>query len=127
MFSFFVFPADIRLINPNFDSFEGQIEVLVDGKWGPICGLDMGPHEAQVICKQLGYPLGAKIYYFDAEDQFDTFDYYSNVFYLGLSCNSYEENINQCIYGQLIASTAQCSSSNLYGGVTCDTGLGKTR
>ena len=87
----------------------------------------MGPYEAQVICRQLGYRLGAKYYYSNAENQFDTSDYYNGVYYLGLSCdNGYENNIKECSYDQLIATTAQCSSSNFYGGVTCDTGTGET-
>ncbi|XP_023248280.1 uncharacterized protein LOC106641736 [Copidosoma floridanum] len=48
----------IRLVGSNL-SHEGRIEVKTFGKWGQVCddGFDM--NDANVVCKELGFQLGA--------------------------------------------------------------------
>ncbi|XP_069680100.1 uncharacterized protein teq isoform X2 [Periplaneta americana] len=49
---------DIRLAGSNV-SHEGRIEVKVFGQWGVICDDLFGLEDADVICREVGFPLGA--------------------------------------------------------------------
>jgi len=35
---------------------EGRAEVFFDNKWGTVCDDDWGMEDANVLCKELGYP-----------------------------------------------------------------------
>ncbi|XP_049832899.1 serine protease svh-1-like isoform X1 [Schistocerca gregaria] len=48
----------IRLAGGNLSN-EGRVEMKVFGKWGVICDDQFGIEEATVICKELGFSLGA--------------------------------------------------------------------
>ena len=54
-YSIAAFPVDIRLVNSDADH-QGIVEVLVNRKWGRICGDDFEEKNAHVICRTLGYP-----------------------------------------------------------------------
>ncbi|XP_032680376.1 uncharacterized protein LOC116848411 isoform X2 [Odontomachus brunneus] len=49
---------DIRLAGTN-NSHEGRVEVKVLGHWGQVCDDNFGMINADVICKELGFVLGA--------------------------------------------------------------------
>ncbi|XP_072745020.1 uncharacterized protein [Anoplolepis gracilipes] len=49
---------DIRLAGAN-NSYEGRIEVKILGQWGQVCDDGFGMINADVICKELGFDLGA--------------------------------------------------------------------
>ena len=49
----------MRLVGGN-DSFEGRVEVYYQGDWGTICGDGWGINNADIICRQLGYPLASE-------------------------------------------------------------------
>ncbi|XP_070153993.1 uncharacterized protein [Polyergus mexicanus] len=49
---------DIRLAGAN-NSYEGRIEVKILGHWGQVCDDGFGMINADVICKELGFDLGA--------------------------------------------------------------------
>ena len=60
--------GDVRLVNgrePN----EGRVEVCFNETWGTICD-HISPYgnwnqsEADVVCKQLGYPGACELYYY---------------------------------------------------------------
>ncbi|XP_032783777.2 uncharacterized protein LOC116921556 isoform X1 [Daphnia magna] len=48
----------LRLVGSNKTN-EGRVEVKVFGQWGAICDDHFSPNDANVICRQLGFPLGA--------------------------------------------------------------------
>ncbi|XP_021942881.1 uncharacterized protein LOC110841538 isoform X2 [Zootermopsis nevadensis] len=48
----------IRLAGSNI-SHEGRVEVKVFGQWGLICDDLFGLRDAEVVCRELGFPLGA--------------------------------------------------------------------
>ncbi|KAK2582941.1 hypothetical protein KPH14_009002 [Odynerus spinipes] len=49
---------DIRLAGSD-NPEEGRIEVKIWGEWGQVCDDGFGMINAEVICKELGFPLGA--------------------------------------------------------------------
>ncbi|XP_020289719.1 uncharacterized protein LOC109857630 isoform X2 [Pseudomyrmex gracilis] len=49
---------DIRLAGAN-NSYEGRIEVKVHGIWGQVCDDGFGMINADVVCNELGFDLGA--------------------------------------------------------------------
>lgn len=49
--------GDLRLSNGTAfeNSVSGRLEVLLNGQWGTVCGIDFELSDANVACKQLGY------------------------------------------------------------------------
>lgn len=50
----FVSASALRLVG-GLTTHEGRVEVFHNGSWGTICDDEVGPDEAAVICRTLGY------------------------------------------------------------------------
>ena len=106
---------------------EGIIEIYdnVAQKWGPVCGLDIGWKEADVICKQLGYHRGFDTYYSDGDDEYGSYyNAYKAYVYVGLSCYTGDEtHIDDCFYEHRSGSSEYCGyMEREFGAVKCDVG-----
>ncbi|XP_064385063.1 deleted in malignant brain tumors 1 protein-like isoform X2 [Halichondria panicea] len=55
-------PPPIRLINGN-SSNEGRVEIFIQGQWGTVCDDGWSTRDAEVVCRQLGYPSSGAIAY----------------------------------------------------------------
>lgn len=47
--------VQVRLAGTALNYF-GRLEVLYNGVWGSVCGDNWNKKNAEVVCKQLGYP-----------------------------------------------------------------------
>ena len=45
--------VELRLVGKH--DYEGRVEALVNGVWGPISGKSWTKQAAQVVCRQLGF------------------------------------------------------------------------
>ena len=58
--------GDVRLFHPNSTTYEGRLEIFHRGKWGSVCDDRFGMEEADVVCRQLNFTLGAQYVYGNA-------------------------------------------------------------
>ena len=79
----------IRLLNSDRGTDGAIVEVKINNTWGGICGDGFSITEANVLCRQLGFELGA------ATD-FDRLgeEYKDPINLFGLKCNGDEHNVS---------------------------------
>ncbi|XP_038052393.1 deleted in malignant brain tumors 1 protein-like [Patiria miniata] len=82
--------VSVRLVNGDAPN-EGRVEVYYRGQWGSICGSNWRIEEANVVCRQVGYPSASQAWV-DAH-----FGQGSGPILLeNVACDGHESNIDQC-------------------------------
>ena len=90
--------------------YEGRVEVCVNNTWGTVCDDSWDTADAQVVCRQLGYPtkstVAFKNAYFGQGNGFIYMDdvrcygtessLFSCVYYSNLDCHHYEDAGVRC-------------------------------
>ncbi|XP_038052383.1 deleted in malignant brain tumors 1 protein-like [Patiria miniata] len=80
----------VRLVNGS-NPYEGRVEVYYQDQWGTVCDDGWSIEDANVICRQLGYPPASQAW------QSGHFGQGSGPIVLSIvACNGNESNIDQC-------------------------------
>ncbi|XP_022088748.1 deleted in malignant brain tumors 1 protein-like [Acanthaster planci] len=104
-------PVPVRLVNGNAPN-EGRVEVYYRCNWGTICQRRWSIKDANVICRQLGYPSASQAWY-SAH-----FGQGSGPILLDLvDCTGHEISIDQCTHSGWFSHNCYHTSDV---GVTCD-------
>lgn len=86
---------DVRLTGDSNRQNIGQIEVKIFDKWGRICGDRIGINEANVFCREAGFPLGAVEVKLNHDYQTGDGDQPNYVLDV-LRCSGNETSLNDC-------------------------------
>ena len=102
--------GSIRLVG-GLKKYEGRVEVCVNNTWGTVCDDSWNTAHAQVVCRQLGYPVSNAIpfrsSYFGPGN--------SSIYMDNIICYGNEPSLFSCIYN----SNHNCTHSK-DAGVRCD-------
>ena len=59
--------GEVRLVNgatnDQGQTYQGRVEICLDGEWGTICDDQYDVNDAKTICRQLGLPTESKMSY----------------------------------------------------------------
>ncbi|XP_071804824.1 scavenger receptor cysteine-rich domain-containing protein DMBT1-like [Asterias amurensis] len=89
----------VRLVNGS-TPYEGRVEVYQEDIWGTICGDNWDLTDAQVICRQLGYPAATRAWQNSHFGQGERLTLWSNV-----TCDGNESSIAECGYSSWMSQT----------------------
>ena len=53
--------ASVRLLGANSSEGRGELQLLDGGTWTSLCSGSLGPMEAQLACRELGFPFFLQI------------------------------------------------------------------
>jgi hypothetical protein len=106
---------NIRLVGGK-DTSQGRIEVGLDGIWGTVCHESWDIHDAEVVCRQLGY-RGAMAATLGSSFGPGT----GRIWATNFACNGEERSLLDCSH-TLWGETSSCTHS-LDAGVVCQMGM----
>ncbi|XP_065890349.1 scavenger receptor cysteine-rich type 1 protein M160-like isoform X4 [Dysidea avara] len=86
------FTVPVRLVD-GADSYEGRVEVLVNGIWGTICVGGPQDVDGDVICRQLGHYASRQLY---LASEFGVASPDTPYIFWGLTCTGNELQISEC-------------------------------
>ena len=89
---------DIRLVGGS-SPLQGRVEVCYMNQWGTICGYDIVPTVANVICRQLGYSYYNPTVYFSSYFGRGSGGIY--IYTLTLFCTGNESRLQDCYHTSL--------------------------
>ena len=110
--------STLRLVDGP-DSSSGRVEIFREGQWGTICDDDWQKEEADVVCRQLGFPEAIR---FSREAEFGPGNAGFPILY-SLTCDGTETNIEDC---QTYNWRTLGCSHNEDAGVVCKSETGKS-
>ena len=93
--------VDVRLVG-GMDDSQGLVEIGLNGVWGTVCGSNFDIHDAQVVCRQLGYGEALAV---TSSSVFTRRT--GRVWHDGMNCHGDEQHISDC-------------QNYAWGSVTCD-------
>ena len=105
-------PTQLRLAGGSHE-LEGRVEILYAGLWGVICssfGFDLA--NANVICRQLGYPGALRVAYF-----YEFYKGTGQIWLTNVDCTGNESALEDCAHSGFRSDRDYC----IYGeiGVEC--------
>ncbi|XP_066267217.1 neurotrypsin-like [Branchiostoma lanceolatum] len=87
--------VQVRLAGANATSFQGRVEVFYDGQWGSICDDSWGLEEANVVCRELGFPQAKEA----IQSAAATFGEGTGIIWLDdMECLGNETSLSQCTH-----------------------------
>ena len=98
----------VRLVDGS-TSYQGRVELYYQGQWGSVCSSRFDLREANVVCRQLGYPSAARFW---PGNHFGQGTGPSLLY--NLECFGFESSIDKCFFTQWDAGTCEASA------VTCN-------
>lgn len=109
-FSWFILTGEgiIRLAGGNDTA--GRVEVLVDGEWGTVCDDGWDLTDADVVCRQLGFPSAASAPQYAAFGEGE-----GSILLDDVECGGDENRLIDCTYDRV---TTDCSHGE-DAGVVC--------
>ena len=98
------------------NSYEGTVEVYVNGTWGSICDNGFTKNTATVICRMLGYSGAGQAH---AKARFGKLATSAPTWFDDLKCKGTEQDIFQCSHGELGQERFWCNNHRRDAGVSC--------
>lgn len=103
--------GDIRLVGSS-DPLIGRVEVCFNNTWGTICDDYWDNNDAQVVCRQLGFPAQGNVtyntcmsnivFYIGAIARTGSYYEYDKAFHIiDLNCNGNENSVFNCSYNNI--------------------------
>lgn len=80
----------LRLVNDAGADYFGRVEISYDGDWGTVCDYDWHGKDANVTCRQLGFPGGRE---FKGSTHGNG---NGSVHLSGMSCDNTEDTLLEC-------------------------------
>ena len=81
----------VRLVDGGESNFQGRVEVFHNGTWGTVCDDGWDLKDANVVCRQLGFPAAVKAYKFAAFGRGK-----GQIWMDDVTCTGHENSLTEC-------------------------------